>query len=122
MPGGLVACLPTTTQTKTGFEQACREAIEAEVGFEAKDARLNPKLPFFCSAEIKRLCPEAAAAAAAAPDAPDASSLECMISKLPEIKAARCAKEVRRVVSLPLRSVAPSSPLLHPSITDSLTH
>ena len=85
------------SRSKTGFGQPCREAVEKAVGFAARDARLNPKLPAFCERDLKRLCPVDDEVTNAATDAPDATSLDCMMAHLAQIRSAKCSAEVKRV-------------------------
>ena len=82
------------------FGSACKGAVEKEMGFEAKDARLNAGLSALCEKDLAALCPAAAAATAASEDRADGSSIECLAGKLAEIKNRGCRREVARVSSV----------------------
>ena len=89
-------CLFNKRQS-TGFGEACKSAIEAEMGAEAQDARLNAALSASCDKDLAQLCPHAAAATAASDAAPDGTSVACLVKHVEEVQNKKCKREVLRV-------------------------
>jgi len=86
-----------SSRTESGFGEPCKVAIEKEMGFEAKDARLNVDLSKVCDEDLATLCAAAVTTTAASADAPEGSSIECMLKNLKRLKSKSCKKEVSRV-------------------------